>query len=293
MLPATIPIRPGSGRADGVGHNGPMSTASLIVLAAGRGTRFGGPKQLVAVTDDGATITDVAIERAAAAGITRAVVVVSDAVAEPMADHLADREERDVTVVEQGGTRGTAQALLAARDVTDGPVVVVNADDVYPPATYEVAAAHLAEGEAAGHAVIGFALAQTMYGDRPQSRALIEADHGTLTGLREGTVSPVPTLAFTPKDHRREPGSTDSDVAAPGATLTGDELVSMNAMVLQRAIFDRLAAALEASTADEVYLPDVVSDLVADGIEVRVLPCDGACHGLTYAEDVSTISSLL
>ncbi len=297
MLPATIRSRPGPGRADGVGHNGPMSTTSLVVLAAGRGTRFGGPKQLVAVTDDGATITDVAIDRAAAAGIDRAVVVVSAAVIGPMSDHLADRATGDVTIVEQAGTRGTAQALLAARDVTDGPVVVVNADDVYPAATYEVAARHLAEGESAGHAVLGFALAQTMYGNRPQSRALIEADHGRLTGLREGTVSTDPTLTFTPKDDRRDPeadaGGGGPAVPAPAEGLTGDELVSMNAMVLQRGIFDRLADALQASTADEVYLPDVVADLVADGVEVRVLPCDGACHGLTYAEDVSTIASLL
>jgi len=210
-----------------------------------------------------------------------------------MSEHLARRVGRDVAVVEQGGTRGTAQALLAARQVTDGPIVVVNADDVYPAATYEVAVEHLAGGASAGHAVIGFELAHTMYGTRPQSRALIDTDHGRLTGLREGTVSVNPTLTFTPKDDRRDAGKNAPGAAAPRESLTGDELVSMNAMVLQRDIFDRLAAALEASTADEVYLPDVVADLVADGVAVRVLPCDGACHGLTYAEDVSTIAPLL
>lgn len=266
-----------------LGHNGSMSTPSLVVLAAGRGTRFGGPKQLVAVRADGATITDVAAERAARAGISRTVVVVSDAVEAPMVEHLAGRAS-DAVVVRQGGTRGTAQALLAARAVTDGPVLVVNADDVYPEDAYRAAADHLAGGVAAGHAVIGFALRQTLYGDKPQSRALVEAVDGRLTRLREGTVTPTPALTFTPKD------VGDGATAEP---VRGDALVSMNAMVLQRTIFAALAAALDATDADEVYLPDVVAAVAADGAPVRVLRGEGACHGLTYAEDVDSIDTLV
>ena len=253
---------------------------SLVVLAAGRGTRFGGPKQLVPVRDDGATITDVLIERAAQAGMTRAVVVVSEATEEAMSKHLASRFSR-AQVVRQAGARGTAQALLAARNVTDGPVLAMNADDIYPPEAFKVAAAHVTAAHPSTHAVIGFKLAETMYGNRPQSRALLATKHGHLVGIREGQVAVVPNLTFIPKADE------------PPGSLVGNELVSMNAMVLQREIFDHLALALDLSEADEVYLPDVLASLVADGVPVRVLPCDGRCHGLTYPDDAPSLAALL
>lgn len=262
---------------------------ALVVLAAGRGTRFGGPKQLAEVRDDGATITDVLIERAAAAGIGRVVVVVSDATEHAMSAHLATRHS-DAVVVRQGGTRGTAQALLAARDVTDGPVLVVNADDIYPPDAFVVARRHIDAGEPSGHAVIGFVLRDTLYGSRSQSRAVLQVDGDRLVRIREGSVTQDGALAFTPKD---EPGSAqpfESGVAEP---LVGTELVSMNAMVLQRDIFDRLAEALATSDAEEVYLPDVIATLVASGEVITVLPCTGRCHGLTYPEDADTVTTLL
>ena len=61
-----------------------MTGPSLVVLAAGRGVRFGGPKQLVEIGDDGSTITDVLVRRAAAAGVERAAIVVHPAIEEAM-----------------------------------------------------------------------------------------------------------------------------------------------------------------------------------------------------------------
>lgn len=261
--------------------------ASLVVLAAGRGTRFGGLKQLVAVRDDGAMITDVLIERAAHVGITHVVVVVSEETETLMRDHLTARGTV-AFVVRQAGARGTAEALATARAVTSGPVVVLNADDLYPPQAFTLAASHLASAPVPGHAVIGFEVAKTLYGTRPQSRALLEVADGRLIGIREGRVSQDPDLTFTA-------ASAQPDPAAVAERLGGTELVSMNAMVLERDIFDRLDDALTEtpSGSPEVYLPDVLAGIVAEGVRVRVLACGEPCHGLTYPEDVSTLATLL
>ncbi len=265
-----------------------MSNLSLVVLAAGRGTRFGGPKQLEQVREDGASITDVNIERARSVGIVDTVVVVSDATAEEMGARLADTEP-PVAIVHQGGTRGTAQALLATQDVTDGPVLVVNADDLYPIDMFSAARSHLDGPDAGEHAVIGFRLERTLYGSRSQSRALLEVADGHLAAIREGQVTLVPDLAFAPKGDPTNPHG----VELGPEPLRGDELVSMNAMVLQRDIFDALDAAMAASTADEVFLPDVVAAVVGRGEPVRVLTSEGSCHGLTYPEDIDTLDALL
>lgn len=269
-----------------------------MVLAAGRGTRFGGLKQLVPVRDDGATISDVLIERTAHAGITNVVIVVSDETDTPMRDHLRARGTA-ATVVRQPGSRGTAQALSTARAVTSGPMLVVNADDVYPPGAFALAAAHLASAPRPGHAVIGFELAKTLYGARPQSRALLEVVGGRLVGIREGRVSHEPNLVFTQvsvepdSEGPRPDGDRARSAGAVAERLSGTELVSMNAMVLERDIFDRLDAALAGTDSPEVYLPDVLAGLVVDGVAVRVLACGDPCHGLTYPEDVSTLAPLL
>lgn len=262
-----------------------MTAPTLVVLAAGKGTRFGGPKQLVAVRDDGATISDVNIERAAAAGIDRAVVVVGEHVAEAMGAHLAERSPRVRTTL-QGGSRGTAQALLAVRDLTEGPVVVVNADDIYPVDAFGALAGHFATvgtESATDHAVVGFHLARTFAGPKPQSRALLVQHDGHLVTLREGRVETDPTWSFTPL---AEPDAVAEPVAA-------DALVSMNLFALGRSVFDVAEAALEASDAAEVYLPDVVATVIGAGERVKVLECAGPCHGLTYADDIGTLDDLL
>ncbi len=257
-----------------------MSAVSLVVLAAGQGTRFGGPKQLVAVRDDGATITDVLIERAVAVGIDSTVIVANRAVADELADGLRDRGHHAEVVV-QPGRRGTAQALLTARGTTEGPVVVVNADDLYPQAAFAAVVEHLG-ADTADHAVVGFPVARTIVGDRPQSRALLGVDADTLTGVREGTVEPGAPMRFLP----REGGVPEE--------LRGDELVSMNLWALQRSVFSFAERALDDDRDDtEVYLPDVVGEMIRAGEVFRLVGCDAPCRGITFPEDVATLGPLL
>lgn len=259
-----------------------MTGASLVVLAAGLGTRFGGLKQLVAIRDDGATITDLLIRRAADAGIERAFIVVRPAIEELVRAHVdaMGRAPIPVELVVQHQPKGTADAVLSARQAVEGSFVVVNADDLYPTGAFSLIAAHLKEAPAHEHAVVGFRVDRTLVGSRPESRALLTIDDaGLLVGVREGSVEKDGGLRF------RTATSLDE--------FRGDEIVSMNMWGFRPSVFDALAATvaeLGAHAPDlEVYLPDAVALMVARGTTVRVLLSDERCIGMTYREDVSAL----
>src|SRR2546423_12219513 len=173
------------------GHDGAMTSSTLVVLAAGRGTRFGGLKQLVAVRDDGATVTDLLVRRAADAGIEKAVIVVRPEIEAQVRAHVEAIGSTGIPVelVVQRRPRGTADAVLAARDAVGGPFVVVNADDLYPASAFSSIARHLRDAPAHENAVVGFRVQRTLVGSRPESRALLTIDGaGVLVAVREGSV---------------------------------------------------------------------------------------------------------
>src|SRR5438067_897897 len=122
-----------------------MTGSSLVVLAAGRGTRFGGLKQLVAIRDDGATVADLLVRRAADAGIEQAAIVVRPEIEEQFRAHVdaMDAPKIPVELVVQHRPRGTADAVLSARHAVGGQFVVVNADDLYPAGAFSLVATHL------------------------------------------------------------------------------------------------------------------------------------------------------
>jgi bifunctional N-acetylglucosamine-1-phosphate-uridyltransferase/glucosamine-1-phosphate-acetyltransferase GlmU-like protein len=263
-----------------------MMGPSLVVLAAGRGVRFGGLKQLVAVRDDGATVTDVLIRRAAAAGIEHAVVVVRSEIEDQMRAQLARMGPAGIPVdlAVQRRPRGTADAVLASRDAVGGALVVVNGDDLYPASAFALIVAHLRDAPEQEHAAVGFRVDRTLIGSRPEMRARLTVDErGALIALREGRVETGRGLRFA------TPTSVDE--------MAGDELVSMNIWGFRSSVFDALAEA----TTDlgghepevELYLPDVVGKMIASGATVRVLPSDDSCIGITYPEDVAAVRAAM
>jgi NDP-sugar pyrophosphorylase family protein len=273
-------------RGSGVAQDGSVTGTSLVVLAGGLGTRFGGTKQLVAVREDGATVTDVLLERAAAAGIARAVIVVRPEIEDRLRAR-ADRMERTgirVEVVLQNRPRGTADAVLAAREAIDGSFVVVNADDLYPAVAFSLVAGHLREARSTEHAVVGFRLDRTLVGSRPEARALLTVDEaGAPVAVREGRVEKGAVLRFV--------------TAMSVEPLAGDERVSMNMWGFRPSVFDALAVAVAGAPvttrATEVLLPDVVATMIDQGDTVRVLGCDEPCIGITYPDDVDAVRRLL
>jgi bifunctional N-acetylglucosamine-1-phosphate-uridyltransferase/glucosamine-1-phosphate-acetyltransferase GlmU-like protein len=254
----------------------------VVILAAGSSTRFGEPKQLVAIRPDGSTIIDVLLHRCTTAGYARAVVVVAPSLENRLRVHLdgARRPELPVEIVTQQTPRGTADAVLAAREAIDGAFVVVNADDLYPEDAFALLSDHLTNGAQEEHAMVAFRLDRTLFAPRPVSRALIESDHGLLTAIEEGTVERDGGLRFDSGSTRRP--------------LRGDELISMNMWGFRPSAIDAIADAVAAaSRSGEVYLPRVVATMIASGAVVRVLTSNSSVVGLTHPEDLPIVRAAL
>ena len=239
---------------------------SLVVLAAGMGTRFNGLKQLAPVGHDGEAIVDFLLRRADAAGFDGAVVVVRPDIVRDIDDHFdAHDPPLPTTLAVQSEPLGTAHAVLACAELIDSAFAVVNADDLYPSNAFAMLAKHLADSHQ--HALVGFRVDRTLVSGRPVSRARIETTDDHLDAIVEETVS---------------------------ASTAGTHWVSMNMWGFQPSALDHMERAVATrAQRREVLLPDVVAAMVDAGEHVRVLRCNDPCIGITYADDVDLVRARL
>jgi hypothetical protein len=290
-----------------------VTAPTLVLLAAGMGSRFGGPKQIAPIGPGGSALIDYAARDAVAAGFGRLVLIVRGEIAEAVERHVAehwpgdlrpeyvrqDLEPAAVAATATGRVKplGTAHALVAAAPALDGPFGVANADDLYGAAAFKLLADHLAGG--GGHALVGYRLANTLLGDRPVNRALCQVGpDGRLTGVVEGAVH-----VGARKDGDQE--LTWRPVGAPEAearVMEGDEPVSMNLWGFTEEIVPVLRrdfAAFEAgggiAAGEELFLPNVVGQHLGppDGLGVTVLVSEGRCLGVTHPDDVPLLQETL
>ena len=285
-----------------------MTAPTLVLLAAGMGSRFGGPKQIAPIGPGGSALIDYAARDAVAAGFGRLVLIVRGEIVDAVERHVAghwplelrpeyvrqDLEPAAAAATSAGRVKplGTAHALLATAPLLDGPFGVANADDLYGAAAFKLLADHLAGG--GGHALVGYRLANTLLGDRPVNRALCEiGPDGGLTGIVEGAVDVGDgELTWRP-------------VGAPvteARVMKGDEPVSMNLWGFTPEILPVLRSAFAAFEAgggiaagEELFLPNVVGQHLGppEGLGVTVLVSDGRCLGVTHPDDVPLLQETL
>ena len=288
-----------------------MTAPTLVLLAAGMGSRFGGPKQIAPIGPGGSALIDYAARDAIAAGFRRLVLIVRGEIVEAVQEHVArhwpgglrpeyvrqDLEPAAQAAVAGGRAKplGTAHALLAAAPtIGAGPFGVANADDLYGAAAFGQLADHLAAG--GGHALVAYRLAHTLLGDRPVNRALCRiADAGRLTGVVEGAVQVDGADGDGRRLTWRPIGAPDSEVRA----MTGDEPVSMNLWGFTAAILPVLRDAFAAFEAgggigagEELFLPNVVGEHLGE-LDVSVLVSEGRCLGVTHPDDVPLLRAIL
>jgi hypothetical protein len=284
-----------------------VADPTLVLLAAGMGSRFGGPKQIAPLGPEGSALIDYAAHDAVAAGFGRLVLIVRGEITDAVEAHVGahwpgdlrpeyvrqDLEPAAVAATAAGRNKplGTAHALVAAAPVLDGPFGVANADDLYGAAAFSLLADHLAGG--GGHALVGYRLANTLLGDRPVNRALCQVEPGgRLTGVVEGAV------------HVGGGGLTWRPIGAPegdARAMTGDEPVSMNLwgftpeiLPILREAFAAFEAGGGIAAGEELFLPNVVgSHLGPDGLDVTVLVSEGRCLGVTHPDDVPLLQEVL
>ncbi len=280
---------------------------TLVLLAAGVGSRYGGPKQIDPVGPGGATLIDYAAFDARRVGFDRVVLVVraenESAVRVAAGDRIARRLPVDYAIQDTalpagfqapvGRTKpwGTGHAVLAAAPHLRGPFAVLNADDFYGARSYRILAEWFRRPRLEGeHALVTFELRATLSPAGPVNRGLCRVDgKGVLREIRE-------VLKIEGDgDDARHPSNGGT------ARVPGDTPVSLNFWGFAPEMVPAFAASFErflgehcASTGAELFIPDVVQPLIDSGaVRVRVLPGGGPWAGLTHPEDRAHLVALL
>lgn len=270
---------------------------TLLLMAAGRGSRYGKLKQFDDLGPAGEFLMEFSIYDALQNGFDHIVVITQKSNVEFLREHLEDRLPEDVQLdvlaqelfdLPQGlfyeGPRpkpwGTAHAVWTARGVIEDPFVVINADDYYGQNAYRHAAEFIQNSESEHpFALVAYTLSDTLSKYGPVSRGVCEQDGDQLKAVVERT-----------KLIQKDNAVIDQD---SGLSFTGEELVSMNYWVCDPLIFEHIAEAIERyfeSTKDlengEVYLPFVIQDMLQAGVvDVNILAANSRWFGVTYLDD--------
>ena len=276
-----------------------MSKPTLLVLAAGMGSRYGGLKQIDPVGPHGETIIDYSIFDAMRAGFGKLVFVIRKDIEQQFREIIGTRFEKRIAVeyafqeldklppgfsIPTGRTKpwGTTHAILMADKVVKEPFAAINADDFYGQNAYKVVAQHLTSGTP-DYAMVGFILKNTLSDFGSVARGVSRVDaNGYLTNIVEMV-----------KIERDGTGAKNTDADGKVTKLSGDEAVSMNFWGFTPALFPRLHVEFEkflkragGEQKSECYIPATVGDLVTSGrAKCKVLRSPDSWFGVTYRED--------
>lgn len=276
-----------------------MTTPTLLVLAAGMGSRYGGLKQLDPVGPDDETIMDYSIFDARRAGFGKVVFVIRKEIEHAFKEKMGARFEKHVPVeyvfqetgklipgssLPEGRTKpwGTTHAILMAANVIHEPFGVINADDFYGATSYRLLAQHLQSGTP-DYAMVGFVLRNTLSDFGTVARGVCHVtDDGYLKDITE-----------LKSIEREGPHITNIDVEGQETVLTGGETVSMNMWGFTPEVFPQLYQHFQRflkrygdDLKAECYIPSSVGALIQAGeARVKVLRSCDAWFGVTYRED--------
>ena len=284
-----------------------MNKPVLVVMAAGMGSRYGGLKQLDPIDDNGHVILDYSVYDAHRAGFDTVVFVIKPEIEDIFKEKIGDRISKVMNVeyvfqcredlpegyaVPEGREKpwGTAQAVLAARDVVQGPFAVINADDYYGPEGFEEIYNYLIHHpDTPGmyeYAMVGYLLKNTVTENGSVAR-------GVCTETASGYLHSVVERTKIMKGDRCPMYTEDEGLT--WHDLCEDDIVSMNLWGFQRSYLDEawagFPAFLDKALAEnplkgEYYLPSVVSSLLSQHkARVKVLRSNDKWYGVTYKED--------
>jgi NDP-sugar pyrophosphorylase family protein len=288
-----------------------MNSPTLLVLAAGLGSRYGGLKQIDPVGPNGETIIDYSIFDALRAGFGKLVFIIRKDIEHAFKESVSARFEKQAPVeyvfqeldtlppgfsVPAGRTKpwGTTQAVLMAAGSIHEPFAVINADDFYGAESYRILARHL-QSESTDYAMAGFILRNTLSDFGAVSRGVCQVG-------ADGFLHEVVELTNVERDGA---GARSIDASGHETRLTGAEMVSMNMWGFTPQIFpqlkERFQKFLELNHSEmrsECYLPTAVNELVLAGqARVKVLRSKDSWFGVTCREDrprvVESISRLI
>ena len=283
---------------------------TLVIMAAGMGSRFGGLKQMTPVDEEGHFIIDFSLYDAYQAGFRRVAFIIKREIEQTFRETIGARMEKWFHVdyvyqeldrlpegfaVPEGRRKpwGTAHAVACCRGVVEGPFAVINSDDFYGRGAYEEIYRFLTENKAPHHyAMLGYQLRNTVTEFGSVARGVCHVQDGMLLDITERT-----------KIFKRGQDAAYTEDGETFVPLSGDSLVSMNFWGFTPEILDEIWAAFPAFLAEnlpvnpekcEFYLPTFVGSRLAEGkVRVRVLPCMETWHGVTYKEDLDSVKAAI
>lgn len=284
---------------------------TLVILAAGMGSRYGGLKQIDPITDGGEFIIDFSIFDAVKAGFDKVVFIIKEENYDAFRETVGARVEPYIKVeyafqaldklpdgfsIPEGRVKpwGTSHALLCAEEYVDDNFAVINADDFYGRDAFVKLAEHLKAIDKAStdYCMIGYVLRNTLTENGTVSRGRCVTDErGMLSSITE--LTKIKTCG-SDAEYLNDSGEWEA--------LSGDTVVSMNCWGLTPAIFGELKAGFVnflssekgKELKSEYYLPGAVDDMMKDGkCSVKVYATTAAWYGVTYSEDKAGVKAAL
>ncbi len=283
-----------------------MNNPALVIMAAGMGSRFGGPKQIVPIDDMGQIIIDYSLYDAWRAGFRKVVFIIKKEMENDFRERIGNKISQffDVRYVYQSLDQlppgyevpadrikpwGTGHAVACAAREIQEPFAVINADDYYGTSAFAEIYRFLAEERPEyEHAMVGYQLRNTVTEFGSVARGVCSLKDGYLTDIVERT-------------HIEKRGD-DAAYTEDGETfypLPGDTIVSMNLWGFGRKLMEELWARFPAFLDQayqtnplkaEYFLPTVANAQIQEGLgTVRVLKTDAVWHGMTYREDLEAV----
>lgn len=265
---------------------------TLLVMAAGMGSRFGGLKQIAPIGPNGEVILDFSVYDAKQAGFSKVVFIIKKAIEKDFRECVGKRIENmlDVDYVFQETNKipaefsmysgrekpwGTGHAVLCARDTVNTPFAVINADDYYGREAFSLIHNHLESSD--NICMVGYELANTLTENGTVSRGVCEIENGLLKSITEHT-------------------ALDKN-----SGLADDTIVSMNMWGFSPAVFETLEGDfrlflqnLSNPEKEEFFLLAVVDKLIKEqNASVNVIPTTEKWYGVTYKEDSEAVSKAL
>ncbi|HKJ43169.1 MAG TPA: sugar phosphate nucleotidyltransferase [Sunxiuqinia sp.] len=274
---------------------------TLLILAAGMGSRYGGLKQIEPIGPNGETIIEYSIFDAIRAGFGKVVFVIRKSFADQFKARFADKLDGKIEVefvfqeldklpagysLPEGREKpwGTGHAILMAKDVINEPFAAINADDFYGTEAFRVAAEFLTgQVSESQYAMVGYQLKNTLSEFGTVSRGICKTDEqGNLLEIVERTkiARENGTIYFTDED--------GSKIALPD-----DSPASMNFWGFHPTLFGELERLFKLflnekmhEKKSEFYIPSVVFELIESGkAKAKVLSANSPWFGVTYPED--------
>jgi UTP-glucose-1-phosphate uridylyltransferase len=279
---------------------------TLVVLAAGIGSRYGGLKQIEPVGPGGAIVIDYSVYDAIQAGFNKVVCIIRRDIERDFRVAISSHFERHIWVecvfqersdlpagfavpADRQKPWGTAHAVRACRNAVHEPFAAINADDFYGRRSFRALADFLRGAAENQYAMVGFELRNTLSEHGSVARGICDVDSsGYLRGVVERT-------KIEKTDHGARALLGDGQWQA----LTGDELVSMNMWGFTPSLFPHLerefAVFLKQSATDvtaEFFMPTVVDALIREGrAACRLLRTPEPWYGVTYPRDKPIVAA--